>query len=190
MRKKVIIILAGVLPIFMVAFAPERSSTGAPASHAGAPGEKNCATSGCHDDNIANSGTASINVDLGGVTNYIAGKSYTIKVRVSDNNVNRFGFQLVALNNQNMNAGSFKITDSINTQFIKNDHNFTDRNYVTYTFSGTDATSSGMSEWTVDWIAPSTSNGPVTFYAAGVSANDDMSDKGDFTCTTSKVLNN
>ncbi len=42
-----------------MAFA-ERSSSGAPASHTGAPGEKTCATSGCHDDHLINSGKASL----------------------------------------------------------------------------------------------------------------------------------
>lgn len=190
MRKKGIIVLVALLPVFLAAFTIERSSSGAPSSHTGAPGEQTCATSGCHDDNVANTGTASIKIDLGTATNYVAGKKYTIKVSVSDNNVNRFGFQLVALNNQSMNVGTFVITDQARTQIMKNDHNFKDRDYVTYTFNGTDATSSGMSEWMVDWIAPSSSSGPVTFYAAGVSANDDMSDKGDYTYTTSKVLNN
>ena len=90
------------------------------------------------------------------------------------------------------NVGSFQITDAARTQFMINEHNadLKDRNYVTYTFSGTDALKTGYSEWEVNWIAPSNSVGPITFYAGGVSGNDDMSDKGDFSYTVSKVLNN
>lgn len=191
MKKKAVVLLALALPMFIVAFKVERSSSGAPGSHTGAPSEKTCATSGCHDDNTINSGTAVLTIDAGGATQYIAGNTYPIKIRIADTGVNRFGFQLVALDNQtNMNVGTFQITDPARTQFIKNDHALTDRNYVTYTFNGTDATSSGAAEWTVNWTAPSTAVGPITFYAGGVSANDDMSDKGDYSYTATKVLSN
>lgn len=190
MRKKVIYIAIATLPMFMIAFTPERSSSGAPGSHTGAPGEQTCATSGCHDDNAVNSGTASVSIDLGGATNYLPGHTYPVKIKIADANVVRFGFQIVALDNNNMNAGTFVITNSNSTQIIKNDHAFIDRDYVTYTFSGTDANGPGTAEWTVNWIAPSSGNSPVTFYAGLVSANDDMSDKGDHVYTTSKILNN
>ena len=106
--------------------------------------------------------------------------------------MSRFGFQLVALDQTNSNAGAFQITDPAHTQFMKNEHSVVlqNRSYVTYTFAGTDALSNGMSEWTVNWVAPTSTAGPITFYAGGVSANDDMSDKGDFTYTASKIVNN
>lgn len=194
MKKKITYLIIAAIPFFMVAFAPEKSSAGAPASHTGAPGEQTCATVGCHDDNTVNSGTALLNIEVGnGVTQYIAGQTYPVKVKISDANVTRFGFQLVALDNQtNENVGTFQISDPARTQFMINEHSvpLKNRNYVTYTFNGTDATSSGASEWTVDWTAPANISGPITFYAGGVSANDDMSDKGDYTYTTSKVLSN
>jgi len=190
MKKIAVYLVAGSLPFFMVAFSPERSSSGAPGSHTGAPGEQTCATSGCHDDNQLNSGTAHLTIDAGGATQYVAGQTYSIKVSISDANVNRFGFQLVALDNTNANAGTFQITDPARTQFIKNDHAFTNRDYITYTFNGTDAVSTGKSEWIVNWTAPATTVGSITFYAGGVSANDDMSDKGDYSYTAIKVLSN
>ncbi len=193
MKKIAVYLIAGSLPFFMVAFAPERSSAGAPASHTGAPGEQTCATSGCHDDNTVNSGSAVLTIDVGsGITQYVAGQTYAIKVKISDANVNRFGFQLLALDNQtNSNVGTFQITDPARTQFMKNEHVATllNRNYVTYTFNGTDAIA-GSSEWTVNWTAPATNVGPITFYAGGVSANDDMSDKGDYSYTATKVISN
>lgn len=191
MRKKIIYIVTGIVLIGMLAFAPERSSSGAPASHTGAPGEATCAASGCHDDNTVNSGAAILTIEAGsGITQYVAGQTYPIKVRVSEANVNRFGFQLVALNQANMNAGTFQITDAAHTQLLKNDHALTDRNYVTYTFNGTDPTSPGVSEWIVNWTAPSSSTGPITFYAGAVSGDDDMTDKGDHVYTNAMILNN
>ena len=62
------------------------------------------------------------------------------------------------------------------------------RHYVTYTYDGTDAVSTGFGEWTINWKAPSADAGPVTFYASGVSANDDESDQGDQVLTKSVVF--
>ena len=194
MKKKVVYLTIAILPFFMVAYTPERSSSGAPASHTGAPGEQTCAKSGCHDDNALNSGVAQLKLEVGAnVTEYVAGQTYSIKIGIADATINRFGFQLVALDNQtNSNVGTFQITDMERTQFVVNDHstNLQNRNYVTYTFNGTDATSIGASEWIVNWTAPSTSVGAITFYAGAVAANDDMTDKGDHVYTASKVLNN
>lgn len=172
----------------IVAMTPEKSSSGAPASHTGAPGEKNCTTSGCHDDHDINSGTAQLKIEVGSISQYEPGKTYPVKVSISDADVVRFGFQIVALTNNNSVAGKFSLTDTYRTQFIKNLDQFTDRQYVTYSYDGTDAVSTGLGEWTMNWTAPSTNVGPVTFYAAGVSANDDESDKGDFVYTTSSKI--
>ena len=192
MKKRIVILIAGVLPMLIMATMPERSSSGAPASHTGAPGEATCTTSGCHDDNGLNNGPATLKIEVGGgITNYIPGHTYSIKVKISDVAIERFGFQLTALaNNNNLMAGTFQIVDSIKTQLVQNAYTLNDRNYVTYTFDGTDAISIGVGEWEVNWTAPSTNIGSITFYAGAVSANDDMTDKGDHVYTTSlSILN-
>ena len=192
MKNKILSVLSLSALMVIIAASPERSSSGAPGAHTGAPGEQTCATSGCHDDNSVNSGTASLSIEVGSsVTNYVPGKTYAIKVSISETNVKRFGFQLLALNKATSSSvGTFQISDAGRTQLVKNTQAFSDREYVTYSFNGTDASSEGMSEWTVNWTAPATNLGPVTFYAAGVSANDDMTDKKDHVYTSSKVLNN
>ena len=191
MKKKIILNLAVVLPIFIMAFA-ERSSSGAPASHTGAPGEKTCATAGCHDDHQPNAGTAKLSIDVAsGTTQYVAGKTYPIKIRIEDAGVNRFGFQMVALADQTKeNAGTFTITDPERTQFMKNEFELMDRKYVTYTFNGTDAVSDGVGEWIINWTAPASVTGKITFYVGAVSANDDESDKGDIVYTASHTVTN
>lgn len=180
--------------IILIAFAatPGRSSSGAPPSHTGAPEEKTCATSGCHDDNPINNGSAAISIEVGnGITKYIAGQTYPIKVRITDEHKQRFGFQITAMNSKTkVNLGSFEIVDSIRTQTVKNAYELKDREYITYTFNGTDAVSSGVGEWIVNWKAPTNSAEPVTFYVGAVSANDDMSDKGDKVYTKSVTIKN
>ena len=188
--KHVILLIFIVTTIAIMAMTPGRSSSGAPAGHTGAPGEASCATIGCHDDNSINSGNAILNIDMGTATKYTPGQTYTIKVRITEPSIERFGFQLVALlNNDSSNAGTFLLSDFKRTQKIKSQYAFKDREYVTYTYEGTDAVDSGMSEWIVTWKAPLTNQGSVTFYASGVSANDDESDKGDYVITKSTVIN-
>jgi hypothetical protein len=190
MKKRIVILIVGALPLFIMATMPERSSSGAPASHTGAPGEATCATSGCHDDNTVNTGKAVLDIEVGGgITNYIPGHTYTIKVKIADAAVERFGFQLTALAN-NVMAGTFQVTDNGRTQLVNNEYKLNDRSYVTYKFDGTDAVSTGRGEWQVNWTAPTDNVGIITFYAGAVSANDDSSDKGDHVYTTSvSILN-
>src|SRR5688572_2428602 len=85
------------------------SSSGAPASHTGAPDEQTCATAGCHDDNPVNAGKALVGIDIGSVTRYTPGKNYTLKVRIADSAIRRFGFQIVALSSDNKNLGRLKV---------------------------------------------------------------------------------
>ena len=187
--KHLVVSLCIAVSIAITAMMPEKSSSGAPASHTGAPGEETCATSGCHDDNSVNSGDAKLTIEAGTATNYEPGHTYPITVRITEPSVERFGFQILALkNSDNSNIGTFQLTDIKRTQFIKNQYSLLSREYVTYTFYGTDAISSGVGEWTVNWKAPSTNVGPITFYASGVSANDNETDKGDHVYTKSAVI--
>lgn len=192
MKKKILLLSALPVALLIIAASPERSSSGAPGAHTGAPGEQSCAASGCHDDNTVNSGKAVLSLEIGSsVTNYVPGKTYAVKVSISEKDVKRFGFQLLALNKSTLSSvGTFQIADPARTQLVKNTKAFSDREYVTYSFNGTDASADGMSEWIVNWTAPETAVGPVAFYAAGVSANDDMTDKKDHVYTISQVLNN
>ncbi len=169
-----------------------KSSSGAPASHTGAPGEETCATSGCHDDTTPNIGSARISLELGNKeTVYIPGHTYPIKVKISDPKVTRFGFQILALEAKTFkDIGSFQISDSARTQIVENAYKLKDRKYVTYTFDGTDAVSDGNGEWIVNWTAPTDTKKPITFYLAAVSGNDDMSDKGDKVYTANFTFKN
>ncbi len=190
LKTKIVALILIATAVTITAMVPERSSSGAPASHTGAPGEQTCATTGCHDDNSVNSGSAKLNIDMGTTIAYVPNQTYTIKVKITDNSIERFGFQLVALvNTDTANSGTFQITDSYRTQMTHNKYQFNDRQYVTYTFDGTDAVSTGIGEWEVNWVAPSSNVGPITFYAAAVSANDDGMDKGDYVYTVAKTIN-
>ena len=186
MHKKIIAITGFLVLLFLLPSAHiRRSSSGAPASHTGAPGEATCSESGCHDDHALNQGKAEIQFFLNDGQKVIdENQTYALKIRITDKNITRFGFQVVALEQETLNnAGTFTITDSTRTQTVQNMKDLKDRNYVTYTFNGTDAVSEGAGEWTVNWTAPPSIRKNITFYVAAVSANDDMSDKGDHVYT-------
>lgn len=182
------------LPLFIMGTYPKQNkilSSGAPASSTGAPGEVNCTLSGCHDDNNINAGGALLSLSFNNGNNYYeAGKTYPVKISISEPNKIRFGFQVVAIKNGDLsNAGAFAITDSIRTQILKNDIQLLDREYATYTYNGTLATQNGKSEWDFNWTAPNTENDEITFYIAGVSANNDGTDNGDYVYTTNIKIN-
>lgn len=165
-------------------------SFGAPASSTGAPGEQTCQVQGCHSDIPINSGKAQVELTIkGNPTDYEPGKTYTFVVNINDAGMQRCGFQAVALaNNNHSNAGEIIITEPTRTQVLQNDMELLDRNYVTYTYPGTEAVTTGKGQWTFDWKAPETNQGTISFYLGAISANDDGTDKGDHTYTTSIQL--
>jgi hypothetical protein len=180
-------VLCGAATLFLAFVQPQ--SGGAPVSSTGAPDEVNCTTSGCHDDTKANIGEAQTQIQIGeSEQQYEPGKIYPITVTIADAKSRRFGFQIVALDSDNKNAGNIRVTDATRTQVITNPNYLTDRQYGTYTYPGTEPASNGVGSWTVQWTAPEKNVGKITFYAATVSANDDNTDKGDQVYTTSRSL--
>jgi hypothetical protein len=155
-------------------------SFGAPPSSTGAPGEISCAESGCHDDGPIPQSHQShlLSIETRNGT-FIPGDTALITVQVQDPEVQRFGFQLTAINESGKAIGEFLITDSLYTQIMHNHVDLTDREYVTYTKAGTLASQTGKHSWTFKWIIPQTQSSFARFYLATVSANNDNRDKGD-----------
>jgi hypothetical protein len=188
--KKAILLCSFVAAIGFVSFTyPGAKSTGAPASSTGAPGEFTCNTVGCHDDELVNQGGARLWLENKELESGIEpGKIYSIKASISRKDTRRFGFELVALTEDGKQAGSFILTDKSRTQIIFNDSELKDREYLTYTYQGTRAFANDLGEWTAQWQSPKKIEGKITFYLAGVAANDDGTDKGDEVFTYQKVI--
>jgi len=180
--------------VFAIAFTStlaETLSNSAPASSSGAPGEVDCTTSGCHESFALNSGqgTAAISIENGS-TSYIPSKTYNIIVETSFPNLNRFGFQLVAIKDEDSsNVGTLSCTEQSRTQIIKGVDKLASRNYMTYTFDGSTALSKGNNKWQFNWTAPAADEGKITFYLATIAADDNGSDLGDYCYTKSSTLN-
>ena len=161
---------------------PGTMSNGAPAASTGAPDEMHCSNTGCHSDFAPNTGTAQLTASVGNeITSYEPGKTYPVTVSITDPGRVRFGFQAVALNAENKNAGSIKITDEPRTQIVPGYGSQSDRKYVTYTYEGTNAVQTGLGKWSFEWTAPQINEGVVTLYFGSVAANNDGTDAGDYT---------
>lgn len=81
----------------------------------------------------------------------------------------RYGFQLVALNSSNQQAGTFTVTDNINTQI----NSLGNRQYIGHKDANT------YKNWQFRWTSPAASTGPITFYYAYNTANADDEKTGD-----------
>lgn len=134
------------------------NTSGPSAGLTGAPGEVNCTN--CHAGAVQDGNNGVNVIELGnGQTVFTPGETISVKLTLSDAS-NKNGFQLVALNEANEMAGSFSVSDAVNTQ-LRNGSGGTDgRIYVTHTAAGTT-----QSEWNFDWTTPAI-NDEVTFYVA------------------------
>lgn len=161
------ITLAGVLCAGWVgeahgfSFEPPSGRTGAP------PGSTTCAT--CH----GGAGSGSLNVAFTGNTSYTPGEVYSLLVTVSDPGKKRFGFSMVArdTSDNTTDVGTWSITDAVTTQAygLGNAHvGHRDAPFVDDQFT-----------FSVDWTAPASGVGDITFYVVGNGANGMLDTAGD-----------
>jgi len=157
----------------------QNNRSGALPQNTGAPGDLTCGRAPCH--NVTpNTGDAEIAVDFDmGNSTYSPGERYTVTISISNTNRVRHGFQILALDEQNQNAGTWELTDEAVMQ-IRDGIDDATRKYVTHRTAGTEQES-----WSLDWIAPAETVGTVTFYSAVLDANNNGSNSGDNVYTTS-----
>ena len=163
------------------------SSHGPSPSHTNAPGETNCTA--CHSSYAPNSGGGSVKFS-GLPANYTPGQTIPVTVTVAQPNAVVFGFQFVALDNLNLQAGGYALPAQTpaQLQILNGQINGATRSYVEHTSNGI-YPPQGVYEtksWTFNWVAPATRKGRVTLYAAGNGANGDGSTSGDYIYTTSR----
>ncbi|OWY25619.1 T9SS C-terminal target domain-containing protein [Sphingobacteriales bacterium UPWRP_1] len=153
-----------------------------PLGRTGAPGELTCATSGCH-GGAPNTGPGSATIFFAGDgsgSSYTPGSTYVIGVVINNGGGtgSRYGFEMVALNSSNQSVGTF----------IGNTPNFTatavqsstNRQYIFHK----NVPNPNAGNFTMQWTAPATDQGPITFYLAANSANGNGLGSGDLVYTT------
>lgn len=156
-------------------------SGGPPPSQTGAPGETTCFD--CHDSFQLNRGPGSVSI-AGLPKIYQPGQRITLEVTVRQQNRNRWGFQITALDLSGRSSGQFSITDPVNTQL----QTANERIYVQHTTTGSTSTSNSSRTWRLDWIAPSSDSGPVNFYVAGNAADGNGNPLGDYIYTSTAQI--
>lgn len=131
-----------------------------------------CGNSFCHDDGQF-SPTLEIRLLANGmpVENYVPGQTYTLAVTIeATGSPEEYGFQAVALDAAETNAGAFGTPaggQQITT--LGNGNNY-------WEHQGAQSTNS----FEIEWTAPAdASAGAVTFYSAGIAANDGNGSGGD-----------
>jgi hypothetical protein len=157
-------------------------SSGPADGFTGAPGESTCLF--CH-----NHGPDDGSLQLLGVpAEYLPGQTYTFTVSIEDPGQQRWGFELTAVDNDGNGAGTFTITDPVNTQLSDNNPS-TARDYVKHTSTGTyHGTFDGPVTWMFQWTAPGGNSGDVYFHVAGVAADGDGTELGNNVYTASAIV--
>lgn len=153
-------------------------SFGPPEELTGAPNEANCTQ--CHAGNVLNDSDGSLMLTI--PETYQPNEVYTIVVNLSRAGQSRWGFEMTALDDNGARAGSFGVSDAANTQLKEKDS----KQYIMHTSAGSAQGTNDENQWTVEWTAPDTDIGPITFYAAGNAANADFGITGDYIYTTSE----
>ena len=174
MKRYYILLSAVVISIMAIA---EVLSDNGKAGYTGSPGEQTC--NGCHS---GSGGTISITSTNMTNWEYVPGTTYNMSVTVAKSGVNLFGLGVEALNSSNQNAGTLIITNTSETT-IKTANGKTN---VVHKLNGGAATNTKT--FNFNWAAPTTAIGNITFYFAGVSANANGSDNGDFVSTGSQII--
>lgn len=166
--KKGITTLVG-LAVFVVLVA---FSSGAPPEATTASGEQSCGRSSCHNVS-ANQGDAALSL---GITNmpesYEADMTYSLKIALADAKSAKNGFEIVALDAQNNNAGEWIISGTDIQE--RSGNSLADRKYITHTAAG-----NNQDQWSFDWKAPSSDVGDITFHIAAIDANENGTKTGD-----------
>jgi len=168
-------ILFAILGIFLLlSFASDP-----PNGRTGAPGESTCASAGCHSNQSSDiDGT----INLLGLPDTIrAGESYslTLQLTATSGDPERAGFQMVALDNNEDNAGILSNPGASSAVETENGRTYFDHRPA-------EGFTNDARSYTVDWVAPSNSAlENVSFYAAGIFSNGDGTRDNDKIITTS-----
>lgn len=140
----------------------------------GAPGESGVTCGTCH-SNPGSFGFVNINIDMEttngtAVTSYVPGNTYKVAVTINSEvgTPAAYGFQAVALDATNSNAGTFISEDEmIGIRTVNG------RLYAEHNMPSTSQT------FVMRWEAPTADVGKVTFYASGNTVNRDGTTAGD-----------
>ena len=145
---------------------------GPPAGQNGSTASGGASCKACH-GNASGAGSVQI---IGAPTTYQLGVLYNLTVRIEDSTQAGAGFQISAEDASGTHAGVLSVVDA-NTQ--------ANADWINHTGTGVNNSVSNWSsmgnsaEYDVEWEAPSSDIGPVTFWVAGNAINNNFAPTGD-----------
>jgi len=156
--------------------------------HTGSPGETTCNTSGCHTGNPVNDPSGSILINAPTMTGwqYQPGVTYPIEVTVTRSGNQKFGIGFEALQTSGANGGTLSITNGTETQLKNAFVSGNSRTNVVHKTNG--GLGSDSKTFAFNWTAAATAIGNITFYVAGIAANGNNGDSGDFVFTSNRII--
>jgi hypothetical protein len=170
-------------------------SYGPPPRVTGAPGDNARACTVCHTGSALNSGPGSVSILLNSGPVYIPGVKQRITVVVADSTQQRWGFELTARLNsdlENGQAGEFFPVDNL-TQVICEDAGpkpcLSGVSFIQHTSAGTRIGAKNGASFQFDWVPPAANAGALTLFVAGNAANGDGTSVGDHIYTATLQLN-
>jgi len=171
-------------------------SNGPEARHTGAPGDDplSCTTAGCHAGTALNGGGGKVEVNFPNGLTYSPGVSQTFTIVITDSRARRYGFQMTARLESDLNKGQAGDFTAGAQQFVLCDDNSNVRtatrpcpaNAQVQFIEHSDPFVSNTI--TVQWTPPATNAGNVHIYVAGNAANGDGNSTGDHIYTADYVL--
>lgn len=143
------------------------------AGYTGAPGEGTCTS--CHSGAV-NSGPGSVSISAvpDFSTGYTPGQDYVVSLTILEAGRSLFGFDVVALDSLNTNAGTLAVTNTTKTRMQVSGG----RTNITHRTNG--GASANSHTFDFKWAAPAVANAhKVTFYASAMAANKNGGTGGD-----------
>ncbi|MCX7834689.1 MAG: T9SS type A sorting domain-containing protein [bacterium] len=156
-------------------------------NYAGNPPANNSCVN-CHSGTV-NSGNGSMSI-LNLPTTYTPGQTYNLTLQLQDPGQSRWGFQLTVAKNSLVTerGGTIIVTNSTTTRLSSLAGN--GLQFLNQTSQGNYRnTMNGPVNWNFQWTAPAAGTGTVTFYAAGLAANNNSNSSGDYTYVISVPVN-
>ncbi len=112
------------------------------------------------------------------VTRYAPGQTYELQLTINASNFpSGFGFQMVGLDPANNSGGSFGVAPT-GTRTIQ----INGRSYFEH------AQRLAQNQFAIDWTAPASETGNISFYAVGNTVNSNGNTTGDIAATTSLTV--
>ena len=146
---------------------------GAKPGNTAAPGELTCGRAPCHNIPV-NVGDGQLTILFGkNETQYFADSTYLVTVLITNPLTKRNGFEILALDENVHNAGTWELTEPDKMKIIPGYSN-PNKKYVTHLAAGNQ-----QNVWTMRWKAPAGNVGTVKFYASVLTANNNGEKTGD-----------